>query len=178
MASTLSSAQLYDPLSPQSASLLSQFAQIHSACILNDHTIATFLPPLSLPTMVTWWEARAADAESGSRKIIYVLSSSSSGEQDPSGNGHGKQEVAGVVMLCLPSAVATGPHRAMVEKLLVSPDHRRKGVAKVLMGKLEEVALELGRTNLVGLIFHFSTTFALICSCSPFQKIITSHWKN
>jgi ribosomal protein S18 acetylase RimI-like enzyme len=40
------------------------------------------------------------------------------------------------------------PHRAEVRKLLVHPDVRRQGVARVLMAELERHARQLGRTLL------------------------------
>ena len=57
-------------------------------------------------------------------------------------------EVAGYVCLMMP-ATETGPFRGEVNKLMVSPDHRRKGVARRVMGLLEEVARERGRELLV-----------------------------
>lgn len=58
------------------------------------------------------------------------------------------RDVTGVVMLRKPEA-ETGPFRGMVEKLLVSPDWRRKGVGRALMKGLEDVARERGKTLLV-----------------------------
>lgn len=43
----------------------------------------------------------------------------------------------------------TGPFRGEVEKLMVSPRHRLKGVARRLMDKLEAVARERHRELLV-----------------------------
>jgi len=43
----------------------------------------------------------------------------------------------------------TGPFRGVVEKLLVSPAWRKKGIARALMKKLEEVAQKEGRSLLV-----------------------------
>lgn len=57
-------------------------------------------------------------------------------------------KVVGVVMLSMPFA-ETGPFRASVEKLLVDPEARGRGIAKVLMSELERVARERGRTLLV-----------------------------
>ena len=65
---------------------------------------------------------------------------------DPGSESRGA--VAGVVMLSKPVS-QTGPFRGIVEKLFVAPSWRRKGVAKLLMRKLEEVARRDGRTMLV-----------------------------
>jgi ribosomal protein S18 acetylase RimI-like enzyme len=43
----------------------------------------------------------------------------------------------------------TGPFRGEVNKLMVSPRHRRRGIARRVMGLLEEVARERGRHLLV-----------------------------
>ncbi|KAL8862511.1 MAG: hypothetical protein Q9178_001009 [Gyalolechia marmorata] len=116
--------------------LITQFASLHIACITHDHTIATFIPPLSHTKVQTWWQERAAEVETGSREILFSTG--------PDGSGC----VAGIVMLSKPDA-ETGPFRGAVEKLLVSPGWRRKGVARALMKRLEDVASEKGRTLLI-----------------------------
>ena len=63
----------------------------------------------------------------------------------------GKEEVAGYVMLGMPFA-QTAPFRGTVEKLLVTPEHRKKGIARAVMLKLEEVARAHGRNLLVGIV--------------------------
>lgn len=60
----------------------------------------------------------------------------------------GESEITGYVMLGMPFA-ETGPFRGSVEKLLVLPEHRKKGIAKALMLKLEDVARAQGRGLLV-----------------------------
>ena len=110
-------------------SLLSSIVDIHIACIETDHTIATFIPPLDHGKMLRWWESRAQQIETGHRAIIMHLATTNTGEE----------EVAGVVMLAKPKN-ETGPFRGIIEKLLVSPRHRQRGVATQLMQKLEEVA--------------------------------------
>lgn len=50
----------------------------------------------------------------------------------------------------------TGPFRGYVEKMLVDPKYRQRGIARQLMAKLEDVAREKGRTVLVSLILRSS----------------------
>lgn len=57
-------------------------------------------------------------------------------------------EIAGLVSLATPYS-ETGPFRGLIEKLFTSPLHRRKGVARQVMAKLEQVAWQLGRWNLL-----------------------------
>ncbi|EXJ78815.1 hypothetical protein A1O1_09217 [Capronia coronata CBS 617.96] len=57
-------------------------------------------------------------------------------------------EVSGVVSLATPYS-QTGPFRGLVEKLFVSPLHRRKGIARAIMTKLEEIACDHGRWSLM-----------------------------
>lgn len=64
-----------------------------------------------------------------------------------SGSEH-EYEVAGVVSLDKPDA-ETGPFRAEVQKLFTSPNHRRKGVARTVMGELERCARADGRWSLL-----------------------------
>jgi GNAT superfamily N-acetyltransferase len=43
---------------------------------------------------------------------------------------------------------ANQPHRADVNKLMVYPDFRRRGIARALMVEIEKIARSLGRTLL------------------------------
>ena len=56
--------------------------------------------------------------------------------------------IVGTVQL-QPAESANGRHRAEVSKLLVHPDHRRRGIARRLMARLESEARRDGRTLLV-----------------------------
>ena len=126
------------------AHLISSLVSIHMACINTPpYTTATFRPPLDASRMQIWWEDRVQEVVLGKRDIIIQLASNPT---------NGKAEVAGLVSLSLPFS-ETGPFRAGVEKLLVSPEHRQKGVMKSLMLKLEEVARSKGRTLLVGCLW-------------------------
>jgi len=131
------------------AHLLPSFVRIHVACISQPpYTIATFMPPLEtkIPAMTTWWSARITEIASRSRHIIIQLA------RNPV---TGDEELAGYVMLAMPWS-ETGPFRGSVEKLLVDPAWRKKGVARRLMEVLEQVAKKEGRTLLV------------CCSCYTF----------
>jgi len=122
------------------AHLIPSFVRIHKSCILSPpYTIATFLPPLKDDKMTSWWQDRCKEVETGERHIVMQMA------PNPT---TGESEVAGFVMLGKPFA-ETGPFRGSVEKLLVLPEHRKKGFARALMVKLEEVARAEGRGLLV-----------------------------
>jgi GNAT superfamily N-acetyltransferase len=132
---------LYDP--KIHSHLITSIVSVHVACITQPtHTIATFLPPLDETVMHKWWEDRVQEVLNGSRHIIL---------QTAAEPRTAKEEVVGVVMLDKPQT-QTVPHTAWVEKLLVSPEWRRKGATKRMMAKLEEVARSEGRTLLVSLV--------------------------
>lgn len=134
MASSLQPPILFSPL--HHTHLLPFLVAIHIACITTDSTIATFLPPLThkQPAMTAYWQTRIDEIASGLRHIIIQLSETG--------------ELAGFVSLYMPPG-ETGPFRGSVEKLLVSPEWRMRGVARAVMGKLEVVARGCGRTLLV-----------------------------
>lgn len=102
-------ALLYDPT--KHAHLIPSIAQIHRDCIERNATIATFLPPLDNDKMINWWTAKINEVPDGRFVVITV-------KEDES-------EATGVVMCSMPRS-ETGPFRGLVEKLLVSPNHRRK----------------------------------------------------
>ncbi|KAI4728267.1 acyl-CoA N-acyltransferase [Aureobasidium sp. EXF-10728] len=124
--------------------LIPAFAFIHEDCVETDNTLATFQPPFQHPNPKTpdprvlhYWMNNAARVEEGTKVIFMQMAISESGHE----------ELAGYVALAS-QACETGPFRGSVEKLLVSPRYRRRGIAKRLMSKLEEVALARGTTLL------------------------------
>ncbi|RDW92089.1 hypothetical protein BP5796_01483 [Coleophoma crateriformis] len=125
--------------SSEHVSLIPEIVALHQACITQPPcVIATFLPPFKAGGMEAWWEQRVYEQEQGYRKIILQMAVNEK---------TGKMDVAGYCMLGMPVS-QTGPFRGIVEKLLVSPEHRRKGIARRLMERLEVVAKEEGRTLL------------------------------
>ncbi|KAJ6460643.1 acetyltransferase [Mycena sanguinolenta] len=128
---------LFDPSNERHIALVPAFADIHIACIETDHTIATFRPPLRRDVIIDWWRDRVRDVIDGKRIMIMVLAE----------DAEGKQQLAGYVVLYRP-LTETGPFRGGVEKLFVSPNFRRRGLARILMEKLEEQAKINGQTLL------------------------------
>lgn len=116
---------------------VSQFADIQIACIESDKMVADYIPPLNHEKIKLWWAERAAQvtSEPKARHIIFMEE-----------NG----KATGVVMLQM-NTTETGRYRGEVQKLIVSPQHRMKGIARKMMGKLETVAKSEGRTLLVRL---------------------------
>ena len=143
---------------PELSTILSGMAHLHASCILYDGTLATFLPPLNHDTLYKWWEDQVSEIGLGKRHIIISVDEVSQRTGDLQAPWHSEGmdwpglerglEVSGVVMLATPFS-QTGPFRATVEKLLVSPLHRRRGIARAMMTKLEDVALQNGRWNLM-----------------------------
>lgn len=162
---------VYDPAahSSQLPALLPALVAIHIDCILTDNTIATFTTPIDAAKkarMLAWWGDKADEVRKGTREIVLAFAaptpgtapSTSSASQRAAdspaaaipGVGAGKQ-LAGYVMLAKP-VTETGPFRGPVEKLLVSPRFRRRGIARMVMARLEDVARRQGRWLLVSFI--------------------------
>ncbi len=151
---------LLSPSFPHLSTILDGAAYIHASCILHDNTMATFLPPLSHAQMYQHWDSLLAETSSGGRLIIIYLSPISSRTPGleikspfsprtwPVLEAAESLEVSGIISLSLPTS-QTGPFRGLVQKLFVSPLHRRKHIATRLVAELEARALELGRWNLM-----------------------------
>lgn len=163
---------LLTPDTPEASTIISGIAFVHAHCILHDATLATFMPPLSGSRLVGYWSDRLKQVEQGARHIIVQLrpvDSRTLQESDVAKVVHAADsqvevstptvrievdgqtkayEVAGLVSLTKPES-ETGPFRAEVEKLLVSPYHRRRGVARSVMRLLEATARKDGRWSLL-----------------------------
>jgi ribosomal protein S18 acetylase RimI-like enzyme len=125
--------------------LIPAFAFIHEDVVVTDHTMASFHPPFQNqdpetpdPRVLEYWKNNAAQVAENNKVMFMQMAISESGHE----------ELAGYVALGS-QATETGPFRGSVQKLLVSPRYRRRGIAKRLMSKLEEVARVRGTTLLV-----------------------------
>jgi ribosomal protein S18 acetylase RimI-like enzyme len=139
--STLPLPQIYSPQT--STQLLPSIARLHATCIETDHTLATFLPPLSHDKILASWKEWSSQVEAGTRVIVVQLT----GGDDPDSKGE-KQALAGVASLYMPET-ETGRHRSEIGRLLVSPEFRKRGLARKMMAALEGVARERGRWMVV-----------------------------
>lgn len=114
------------------------FTALHRRCIMEDATIATFLPPLDDNKMRDFWlgliqQCRSGTPESGEKVIVYLAEDGA---------------ISGIASLLLPWS-QTGSHRAWVEKLMVDGRLRQRGIARRLMDELERIAVEKGKWILV-----------------------------
>ena len=92
-----------------------------------------FLPPLAFDTAEEYWLETLYEVKQGKRVLLV---SSEAGD------------VAGAVQLALITK-QNGLHRAEVQKLIVHTRFRHRGIARALMGAVEEAARKAGRTLLV-----------------------------
>ncbi|RMD39423.1 hypothetical protein DV735_g5699, partial [Chaetothyriales sp. CBS 134920] len=91
------------PATPGIATILESIVLIHAACILHDHTVATFLPPLSHRKIAQSWQRFLDEAATATTTTAAL-------------------EISGVVSLsnpAPPSRSETGPFRALVQRLFV-----------------------------------------------------------
>jgi ribosomal protein S18 acetylase RimI-like enzyme len=92
-----------------------------------------FIPPLTSGPAEEYWNETTREIAQGKRILLVSTEG---------------QEVAGAVQLALVTK-QNGLHRAEVQKLLVQPRFRQRGIARALMSAIEAAAQSLGRTLLV-----------------------------
>lgn len=120
-------------LSPEEAKrTVPQLGALLQACVEDGAGIG-FVLPLSRSKAEAFWQSRLSSLETGEAFLMVARDGS---------------DIAGVVMLAL-APQDNGRHRAEVAKLMVHPDHRRKGLARKLMAAIDGLALSQGRWLLV-----------------------------
>jgi GNAT superfamily N-acetyltransferase len=113
------------------ASAERRLAEILCACVDAGASVS-YLPPLATDVARGFWKRMAADVAAGTRILLAAWDDAM---------------LVGTVMLEFASS-PNQPHRAEVQKLLVHPVARRRGVARVLMARAQAEALRAGRTLL------------------------------
>lgn len=132
---SLPSPRLYSPYKDKQ--FLPEIIQIHADCILYDQQLAMFMPPLSHTRMQDYWRSMSEDIEKNRRVMILQFAAED------------EVAVAGYVLLTLPT-MEVAPFHGEVVHLMVSPKHRKKGVARRVMETLESVAKDREVKLLVG----------------------------
>ncbi|WP_193165215.1 GNAT family N-acetyltransferase [Microbulbifer hainanensis] len=92
-----------------------------------------FLPPLSDTDAANYWVSVEEDLHAGARRVCVAIADG---------------KVVGVVQLAL-HGKANGNHRGEVEKLMVHSACRGRGIARLLMEKIEQCARDSGRSLLI-----------------------------
>lgn len=111
---------------------LPALARLMQACVAGGASI-NFVLPFTQDDSEAWWRRAVLPAlEAGERRLLVARLG---------------ERIVGSVQLAL-APQPNQHHRADITKLLVDPDVRRRGIARALMRRVEEVALEEGRTLL------------------------------
>ncbi|MBW4081497.1 GNAT family N-acetyltransferase [Paenibacillus sp. S150] len=97
--------------------------------VVEDGASIGFLPPMAVEEASAYWQRVPAPGV-----LLWAATE--------------KDTIAGTVQLHLVSK-PNAPHRAEIAKLMVHPEHRRKGIARMLMDTAEQAAAADGRTLLV-----------------------------
>ncbi len=113
------------------ASAARSLGRVLQACV-DDGASVSFLPPLSLEQAQAFYRRKATEIASGGRILLAAWA---------------EGVLAGTVMVDLDTP-PNQRHRAEIQKLLVHPAMRRRGVALQLMRHAEEAASRAGRTLL------------------------------
>lgn len=111
---------------------LAALAEVLAECVAGGASIG-FMPPVPRAEAEAYWKKVTGDVAGGARVILVVR------EADG--------RIVGTAQLAAETR-ANGRHRAEVQKVLVRPSHRRRGLARRLMADLEARARARGLTLL------------------------------
>lgn len=111
-----------------SASAERRLAELLVTCVAAGASVS-FLPPLGAETARAYWRKVSAEVAAGARLLLAAWADG---------------VLVGTVSLDL-GMPQNQPHRAEVQKLLVHPDFRRRGIARALMERAEQAASRIGR---------------------------------
>ena len=111
---------------------IEMLAALLHACVHKGASVS-FILPFSHENAKTFWADQVLPVvAAGARRLLFARSGS---------------KIVGTVQLDL-ATPPNQPHRAEIKKLLVHPDARRLGIARLLMTAVEVEAREAGRTLL------------------------------
>lgn len=119
---------LIEPLTPDdcaSDEILQQLVVLLTACVHAGASIG-FLAPLAETDAKAYWQKVFGDFAGGYKAVLLA-------RESPGGPIVGSAQIAF-------EARANGRHRAEVQKVMVLPSHRRRGIAARLMTGIEDLA--------------------------------------
>lgn len=114
---------------PPPAADFSRLCSLLTECVRAGASVG-FVEPIDRGEVEAYWQRVCSEASAGSRLILVVREA----EGGP---------VAGSAQLALESR-PNGRHRAEVQKVMVFPELRRRGIAAALMSAVEAAARERG----------------------------------
>jgi ribosomal protein S18 acetylase RimI-like enzyme len=109
-----------------------EFGDLLLACVADGASVG-FIDPFTLVDATAYWRRKVLPAVMGREVVILVAEFGG--------------RIVGTVQLDH-DTMPNQRHRAEVRKLLVHPDFRRRGIARVLMAEIEAHARELDRSLL------------------------------
>jgi acetyltransferase len=128
----MNSAMIIETLTDPSLEDVRDLGLLLTECVRAGASIG-FVLPLEPAEVEAYWKKVLGDLAGGYR-VILVLREESAGS-----NGRGRRRIVGTAQLALESR-ANGRHRAEVQKVMVLPSHRRRGLAARLMEEIEAIA--------------------------------------
>ncbi|MEQ8285639.1 GNAT family N-acetyltransferase [Thalassospira sp.] len=111
---------------------IEQFGEMLHACVHDGASIG-FIEPFVMEEAVAFWRDRIVPALRGGKRSLFVALDD--------------DRVVGTVQLDY-DTMPNQRHRGDISKLMVRPDCRRRGIARILMMAAENKARELGRSLL------------------------------
>ncbi|MCC4241248.1 GNAT family N-acetyltransferase [Thalassospira povalilytica] len=114
------------------ADRLEAFGAMLHACVHDGASIG-FIEPFPISEAVAFWRDRIIPAVAGGKRTLFVALDD--------------DRVVGTVQLDI-DTMPNQAHRGDISKLMVHPDCRRRGIARLLMQAAERRAGELGRSLL------------------------------
>ncbi len=106
-----------------------ELAELLMACVEGGASIG-FLAPMKREEADDYWTKIGNELVAGNRVLLVVRENET------------RRIVGAAQMAC--ETKPNGRHRAEVQKVMVLPSHRRRGIAARLMGEIERIAAERG----------------------------------